>query len=82
MAVKTITVRKEAYEALKAMKVPDESFSETILRITKRKPLSYFYGALSKKAGEALEKNISEMRKSSSKLDKERMKRILKELKE
>ncbi len=82
MTVKTITIKEDAYEALKAMKAPNESFSRTILRIAKRKPLSYFYGILSKKSGETLEKNIMEMRKRNSKLHKERMKRIIKELNE
>ncbi len=80
MAVKTITVREEAYEALKAMKAPDESFSETILRMTKRKPLSYFFGALSKESGEALEKAVMERRKTNARLHRERMKRIVKEM--
>ena len=35
MASKTITVREEAYQALKKLQLDDESFSDTILRITK-----------------------------------------------
>jgi len=35
MVSKTITVREEAYKALKALKLQDESFSDTILRISK-----------------------------------------------
>lgn len=35
MTSKTITVREEAYIALKSLKLKDESFSETILRISK-----------------------------------------------
>jgi len=34
MATKTITVREEAYERLKAMKREDESFSDLLLRLT------------------------------------------------
>jgi predicted CopG family antitoxin len=34
MAVKTITVTKDAYDALRSMKEGDESFSEAILRIS------------------------------------------------
>ncbi|HLC67149.1 MAG TPA: antitoxin VapB family protein [Candidatus Nanoarchaeia archaeon] len=63
MATKTITVTTDAYEALRAMKAVRESFSETILRVAKRKPLSTFYGALEPKTGAALEKTITEMRK-------------------
>lgn len=81
MATKTITVTKEAYEILKSMKSKNESFSETILRIAKRKPLSSFYGVLRAESGKRLEKTIVENRKISAKLHKERLKRISSELK-
>ena len=80
MAVKTITVREDAYEALKAMKASNESFSGTILRIAKRKPLSSFFGALSKESGESLERAIIERRKRNMKLHRTRMKRIIREM--
>lgn len=81
MATKTITVTENAYEALKSLKDKNESFSETILRVAKRKPLSYFYGALSKETGERLEKDIMESRERHKKLHAERVKGIDKELK-
>ena len=34
MATKTLTITEEAYESLKAHKQPDESFTETVLRLT------------------------------------------------
>ncbi len=37
MAVKTITIREEAYRLLKSVKKPGESFSDTIIRILRRK---------------------------------------------
>ncbi len=37
MAVKTITIREEAYRLLKSAKKPGESFSDTIIRILSRK---------------------------------------------
>lgn len=76
MAVKTITVTEDAYKALKSLKTSDESFSEAILRIAKRKPLSYFYGALSKKDANNLEKVIMENRKAHKRLHKERFERL------
>ncbi len=35
MTTKTITIREEAYRALKNLKLGNESFSDTILRISK-----------------------------------------------
>ena len=79
MATKTITVTVNAYETLKSLKTPNESFSETILRMAKRKPLSYFYGALSKEDANKLEKVILENRKIHKRLHKERFERIFRE---
>ncbi|MHA1839535.1 MAG: antitoxin VapB family protein [Candidatus Ranarchaeia archaeon] len=36
MPTKTVTIRDEAYNALKAMKMKNESFSDTILRIARQ----------------------------------------------
>ena len=77
MAVKTITVTEKAYEALKAKKEPHESFSETILRISGRKSLSEFFGALSKESGERLEKAIMDSRKRRAASHERRIKMIV-----
>ena len=81
MSSKTITVTKDAYEALRALKETNESFSDTILRVAKRKPLSFFYGCLSKESGKKLEETIMEMRKIRSESHKKRIEKIIKELK-
>ena len=81
MATKTITVTEDAYEALKALKDKNESFSETILRVAKRKPLSYFYGCLSKESGEKLENAIMEARKKRNAAHAERLQRLTQALK-
>ena len=81
MATKTITVTEDAYMALKSLKAPRESFSETIMRVSKRKPLSSFYGILSKEKGEKLEKNISDFRKKRGELYKKRLGLIVKGMK-
>lgn len=81
MAVKTITIKEAAYESLKAKKTASESFSDVILRITKRRPLSDFVGILSKESGERLEKSIMELRKRRDEAHRKRMERIVAELK-
>lgn len=47
MVVRTITVTEEAYRRVKAQKREAESFSDVLLRLTKRKPLTDFAGVLS-----------------------------------
>ncbi len=80
MAVKTITVTEEAYSALKELKGPNESFSKTILKIARRKPLNTFYGALGKESGARLERAVEGLRKKRSKTRANRLKRIVEEL--
>ena len=77
MTTKTITVTENAYYALKAMKNNKESFSETIVRVSGKKPLNYFFGCLSKKSGEELERVIIENRKNRNKSHEKRMKHII-----
>lgn len=80
MAVKTITVTEDAYQALKSLKSTSESFSETILRVAKRKPLSSFFGVLSEERGERLETAIIEARKRRNVAHRARMKNIVEAL--
>lgn len=76
MSVKTITVTEDAYEALKSLKAARESFSETILRVSRRRPLRDFFGALSKESGDKLEKAILDMRKRHGNAHNSRIKEI------
>jgi predicted CopG family antitoxin len=69
MAVKTITITKEAYDALARAKEKHESFSDAILRITGRQSLRRFIGALSKEEGDRLAKSVDESRRESKRLD-------------
>ena len=73
MAVKTITITENAYKALKSMKDTGESFSKTILRISKRKPLSGFFGAVGNESGMNLEKAVFEIRKRRNKSHRARV---------
>ncbi|MBI2658479.1 antitoxin VapB family protein [Candidatus Woesearchaeota archaeon] len=78
MAVKTITIKESAYEALKSLKFARESFSDTILRVARRKPLSAFFGALSKKTGERLEREVFGARKKRNQAHRARVNQIAK----
>ena len=65
MTFKTITITEDAYSRLRAVKMPEESFSEAIKRITTNRPLSYFFGILTKKEADELEKNVEESRRAN-----------------
>ena len=69
MVTKTLTITKEAYEQLKALKRPEESFSEEIKRITGGKQdIMQFAGILSDmsdKDFEEMKQSIRELRKRS-----------------
>lgn len=80
MVVKTITVTEDAYEALKSWKDAHESFSDVILRVTKKKPLGSFFGVLSKESANRLEAAIRELRKKRNEAHNVRMQRITKAL--
>lgn len=71
MSTKTITITEEAYERLRAKKSTKESFSDVILKVTRKRRLSDFAGILTEKEGEELEKNIKKTRaKYNAKLEK------------
>ena len=58
----------DVYNMLKASKSPDESFSEEIRKLCKRKSIMEFAGMwsnMSDKEADKIEKALSEMRKSS-----------------
>ena len=63
MATKTLTVTEEAYGRLKAQKHQDESFSQVILRITHRRPLTEFVVILDPESGPALRRAVAESRR-------------------
>jgi predicted CopG family antitoxin len=78
MVTKTLTITKDAYERLKALKRPDESFSKVIKRITEDKQdIMRFAGALSFLSDEEVEEiktSIRRMREYSSKRFREQFK--------
>ena len=81
MAVKTITITEEAYEALRRMKMESESFSRGILRVSQEKkinPVVKYFGVLkdSKKEMAELRRKIKERRAEIDKEAEERSRKI------
>lgn len=80
MAVKTITVTQDAYEALKSLKDPQESFSEAILRIKRKRSMKDFIGILSNESAAELERTIKDMRRRHTATHQKRMQHLVTEL--
>lgn len=76
MAVKTITITEKAYSSLKAKKGKKESFSDTILRVTRKGNIMDFFGVLNPKEANELETIIKENRKRHRMMHRKRVKRI------
>ncbi|MBI2550307.1 antitoxin VapB family protein [Candidatus Woesearchaeota archaeon] len=73
MVTKTLTITKDAYERLKMLKRPDESFSKVIKRITEDKQdIMRFAGILS----DLSEKDFEEMKQSIRELRKRGVSRL------
>ena len=72
MATKTISVTEQAYKRLRARKGPDESFSDVIIRLTERRPLTEFAGMLSHSSVDAIRKAIDASRRERRALDARR----------
>ncbi len=70
MTVRTLTVTEEAYRRLRANKGVSESFSDVVIRLTQRRPLSDFAGALSHGSATALRDAIEADRAERRRLDR------------
>lgn len=73
MGTKTVSITDEAYEILKSRKDDVESFSEVIVRLSGKKKLSSFAGALSKKTADRMEEEINKARGLHRSLHKRRI---------
>ncbi|MEK6949015.1 MAG: antitoxin VapB family protein [Nanoarchaeota archaeon] len=67
MTTKTITISEEAYTLLKYAKEGKESFTETIIKIAKKDPLSKLAGVLSKEEASDLRRHIAVSREKTEK---------------
>tara|TARA_Y100000310_G_scaffold323727_1_gene384537 strand:- start:298 stop:624 length:327 start_codon:yes stop_codon:yes gene_type:complete len=85
VATKTITITEEAYNKLKAKKLPKESFSQEIVRIVGDSgsimDLAGAWSDMSDEEAERIEKGIENMRKSSRLKELEKHWKELKNLK-
>jgi len=66
MATKNIAISEDAYERLKALKRPGESFTEVIRRVTGGRGVIELAGALTEKQADELEREVSHVRRASS----------------
>jgi len=71
MASKTIMIQEDTYEKLKKLKRGNESFNDLILRLVdKKQDLTPFFGILSEKEGNAIDRTLSQVRISMDRADK------------
>jgi predicted CopG family antitoxin len=81
MATKNISITEEAYKRLANLRKGNESFSEIIIKVTKRGDWRRYFGILSEEKADILEKSISFGRKKHMELHIARSKEIAKEFK-
>jgi predicted CopG family antitoxin len=66
MGTKNISISEEAYERLAALKRPNESFTEVVNRLTKKRSILELAGVITEKEGDDIRGGIDVLRKSSS----------------
>jgi len=66
MGTKNIAISDEAYQMLKALKGPGESFTDVIERITRRSAVLELAGIISRTEATGVEKRVKEIRRQSS----------------
>lgn len=66
MGTKNIAISDEAYERLRSLKRPGESFTELIERMTRSRSVADLAGLLTKSEGLEVKKRVSELREASS----------------
>ena len=76
MATKNISISEDAYRRLASLKLPNESFSIVITRLTGKHSLNDLFGVLSKNEASRLEKNTQRVRNERAKADRNRSRRL------
>lgn len=77
MAVKTITITEEAYRKLKRMKMPDESFSELFMNVSRKKnPLREMLGILPEGKADEISSNLKKYKNEQLRLQEEKHARL------
>ncbi len=66
LGTKNIAISDEAYQMLRALKKPGESFTDVIQRMTHGSAVLELTGILSRKEAVSVEKRVREIRKQSS----------------
>ena len=66
MGTKNIAISDEAYEKLKSLKRPGESFTELIERMTRTRSVVDLAGLLTNDEGFEIKRSVTELRKESS----------------
>jgi predicted CopG family antitoxin len=66
MGTKNISISEEAYERLAALKGPNESFTEVVNRLTKKRSILELAGVLTEKEGDEIRREIVKLHKSST----------------
>ena len=76
MATKCITITNKAYHRLATLKEHNESFSDVVMRITKRSSLRDLIGLFSKTEADELRASVKNLRKQLNKEVEERTKNL------
>ncbi len=77
MGTKNISISEEAYRRLASLKLPNESFSIVITRLTGKRSLSDLFGVLSEKEANRLERNFKKVRFKRRRAEKNRRQQLL-----
>ena len=73
MTTKTLTIMEDAYNLLAAAKKEEESFSDVIRRITKKRDLKTFLGVIDDKTGKRMLDDLKTIKEKDIAMQKGRL---------